>query len=49
MPQSAIASGCVDFVLPPDDIARDLVRIAQHPHAARRVATNLVWYSFGVR
>jgi two-component system CheB/CheR fusion protein len=39
MPQSAIASVCVDFVLPPDDIARDLVRIAQHPHAAPRLAS----------
>ena len=33
MPQSAIASGSVDFVLPPDAIARELVRIAQHPYA----------------
>ena len=31
MPHSAIASGIVDFVLPPDAIARELVRIAQHP------------------
>jgi chemotaxis response regulator CheB len=29
MPQSAIASGCVDFVLSPEDIAREIVRIAQ--------------------
>ncbi len=28
MPQSAIASGCVDFVLPPEEIADALVRIA---------------------
>jgi two-component system chemotaxis response regulator CheB len=28
MPQSAIASGCVDFVLSPEDIAREIVRIA---------------------
>jgi chemotaxis response regulator CheB len=28
MPESAIASGCVDFVLPPEDIAREIVRIA---------------------
>ena len=32
MPHSAIASGCVDFVLPPDGIARELVRIARHPY-----------------
>jgi len=33
MPKSAIASGCVDFVLPPDGIAREIVRISEHPHA----------------
>ncbi len=34
MPTSAVASGCVDFVLPPGDIARELVRISRHPYAA---------------
>ena len=29
MPESAIASGCVDFVLAPEDIAKEIVRIAQ--------------------
>lgn len=33
MPHSAIASGCVDFVLPPDEIAREIVRIGQHGFA----------------
>ena len=33
MPHNAIASGCVDFVLPPDGIAREIVRIGQHPYA----------------
>jgi two-component system, chemotaxis family, protein-glutamate methylesterase/glutaminase len=28
MPESAIATGCIDFVLSPEDIARKLVRIA---------------------
>jgi len=28
MPGSAIASGCIDFVLSPEDIARKIVRIA---------------------
>lgn len=28
MPQSAIASGCIDFVLSPEDIAQEIVRIA---------------------
>src|SRR5471030_2368804 len=29
MPDSAIASGCIDFVLSPEDIAREIVRIAR--------------------
>ncbi len=28
MPESAIASGCIDFVLSPEDIAHEIVRIA---------------------
>ncbi len=28
MPESAIASGCIDFILSPEDIAKELVRIA---------------------
>ena len=28
MPASAIASGCIDFVLSPEEIAREIVRIA---------------------
>jgi chemotaxis response regulator CheB len=34
MPESAIASGCIDFVLSPEDIAQEIVRIA---HAASKV------------
>lgn len=34
MPRSAIAMGCVDFVLPPAQIARELARIAHHPYVA---------------
>ena len=34
MPCSAVASGCVDFVLPPDEIAREIDRIARHPYVA---------------
>jgi two-component system CheB/CheR fusion protein len=34
MPRSAIASGTVDFILPPEGIARELARIARHPYAA---------------
>ncbi len=32
MPRSAVAAGCVDFVLPPAAIARELARIGQHPY-----------------
>ncbi len=38
MPGSAIASGCVDFVLAPEEIAREIVRIARAEAASRRVA-----------
>jgi two-component system, chemotaxis family, CheB/CheR fusion protein len=34
MPASAIAAGCVDFVLPPEEIARELARIRHHPYVA---------------
>jgi two-component system CheB/CheR fusion protein len=33
MPSSAIASGCVDFVLPPEEIAREILRISRHAYA----------------
>jgi chemotaxis response regulator CheB len=33
MPESAIASGCIDFVLSPEDIAKEIVRIA---HAVKK-------------
>jgi two-component system, chemotaxis family, protein-glutamate methylesterase/glutaminase len=28
MPESAIASGCIDFILSPEEIAKEIVRIA---------------------
>ncbi len=34
MPRSAIAAGCVDYVLSPALIALELARIARHPHVA---------------
>lgn len=34
MPRSAIAAGCIDYVLPPKGIARELARIARHPYIA---------------
>src|SRR6184192_1577432 len=35
MPRSAVTSGCVDYVLSPKAIARELARIARHPYLAR--------------
>jgi two-component system CheB/CheR fusion protein len=32
MPRAAIAAGCVDFVLTPEGIGRELARIARHPY-----------------
>ena len=29
MPESAVASGCIDFILSPEDIAREIAKIAQ--------------------
>src|SRR5471030_1733470 len=36
MPMSAIASGCIDFVLSPEDIAQEVLRIAKWGKAADR-------------
>lgn len=33
MPAAAIGTGCVDFILPPGGIARELVRLEEHLHA----------------
>ena len=34
MPKSALDTGCVDFVLPPDKISAELLRIRRHPYLA---------------
>src|ERR1700733_13944223 len=36
MPASAIASGCVDFILTPAGIAKEIARIRHHPYIADR-------------
>ena len=36
MPAAAIAAGCVDFVLSPEEIAKELVRISAHPYVMTR-------------
>jgi two-component system CheB/CheR fusion protein len=41
MPRSAVAAGCVDFVLAPADIANELARIAKHPYVAGQAHEDL--------
>ena len=41
MPRSAVASGCVDFVLPPDKIANEIARISRHPSLAPEAKSEL--------
>jgi two-component system CheB/CheR fusion protein len=36
MPRSVVVAGCVDYVLPPKGIGRELTRIARHPYVAQR-------------
>jgi two-component system, chemotaxis family, CheB/CheR fusion protein len=38
MPKSAAAAGCVDFVLPPDEIARQIAEIGRHPYVVPTAA-----------
>jgi two-component system CheB/CheR fusion protein len=40
MPRSAVAAGCVDFVLSPENIAKEVARIARHPYMAGRALTS---------
>ena len=42
MPRSAIAAGCVDFVLSPQNIAKELARIAKHPYVVGQAPEPLV-------
>jgi two-component system, chemotaxis family, CheB/CheR fusion protein len=41
MPHSAIAAGCIDYVLSPKGIARELSRIAKHPFVSRPDGQNV--------
>ncbi len=41
MPASAVASGCVDYTMPPDQIAQELCRINGHPYIRRAPAAEL--------
>ena len=40
MPRSAIDNGCVDFVLPPKGIAKEIERIRRHPYLLANKETN---------
>jgi two-component system CheB/CheR fusion protein len=42
MPQSSIAAGCVDFILTPEGIARELARIARHPYVGPAVEAGIL-------
>jgi two-component system CheB/CheR fusion protein len=42
MPRSAVVAGCVDYVLPPKGIAKELTRIARHPSLARNTLSGVV-------
>src|SRR5947209_13456779 len=41
MPDNAVLTGAIDFVLPPADIGRELVQLAHHPHMTVGVAAGL--------
>jgi hypothetical protein len=47
MPERAIASGCIDFVLSPENIARELVRIA-HAHQTKDMPGGTIRCSDGL-
>jgi two-component system CheB/CheR fusion protein len=42
MPQSSVAAGCVDFVLTPVGIAKELARIARHPFIGPAIEAGLL-------
>ncbi len=41
MPRSAITAGVVDLVLPPEEIAEELIRIARHDYVTEKVTARL--------
>ncbi len=42
MPNTAVATGRVDFILPPQKIAEELANISRHPNVSRRVAQTVL-------
>jgi two-component system, chemotaxis family, protein-glutamate methylesterase/glutaminase len=43
MPESAIASGCIDFVLSPEDIAQQIIRIAHADEHHEKIPWVTTW------
>ncbi len=41
MPRSAIATGCVDFILPPAEIAKEVIRLVREPLVTQEQAGDL--------
>jgi two-component system, chemotaxis family, CheB/CheR fusion protein len=41
MPRSAVNAGCIDFIMPPKEIARELGGISQHPYVARAASSEV--------
>jgi two-component system CheB/CheR fusion protein len=35
MPRNAVNAGCIDFILSPKNIARELAAFSQHPYVAQ--------------
>jgi chemotaxis response regulator CheB len=42
MPASAIASGCIDFILSPENIAKEIIRIVNESKKAQPIGFNLL-------
>ncbi len=40
MPKSAIATGCVDFVMPSKELGKELVRIGRHPYLSSNASSD---------
>ncbi len=41
MPRHAVAAGCVDFILPPEMIARELMSLGRHPYVIQSKALEI--------
>ena len=42
MPNTAVATGRVDFILPPTEIAAELVNISRHPYVAHPTPATVI-------